>query len=468
MPATPSTAAPAATVQTAQPATFAEARSVQTSAAQRLDGIDRLLTLGNATRQLVGTAQAQPTTGAGGQATTTGATGTGAQLPAAPISGQNAATAAPLPTAAQTATSRAVAGGLTGAHAAVSAAKAAVAPTALQASGASAAAPSAFTSTAPTPADNAFATPTTAQAFAQATETADDEAATADLASPLTPATTSGATSMASLTATLAAQTLGTTTQAGRSLLQPHESGSATPSAETGLRSVSGVQGALISGGVTGAQAGAQTSADTGEGGDLPQSSSGQPEALNPTVGPGATTSQAATNVGSSGATAAGSSATTSDQSQLIAQVTRHIETMRLRNGQGEITVKLSPDQLGSVRLTVTNHADGVTARIVTETAQAQHAMANAGQQLHSALEARGLKLTAFDVSLGNGATDAGASNYSGLRDTAQDQATRAFSSQRNSGRGVAAVGDSTPETAAVAEPGRSTLNGSSRLDYRA
>jgi len=95
------------------------------------------------------------------------------------------------------------------------------------------------------------------------------------------------------------------------------------------------------------------------------------------------------------------------DRAHLVQQLTRHIESVQAANGRGEISLNLTPEHLGALRLTIVRDAGNVSARIVVETAQAHQAVDSAREHLRTALENRGLTLESLDVSL-NRNPDAG------------------------------------------------------------
>ena len=105
---------------------------------------------------------------------------------------------------------------------------------------------------------------------------------------------------------------------------------------------------------------------------------------------------------------AAPSSASTAgdrvERAHLAQQLAGHIEAMRSAPaGRSEMSVSLTPDHLGGLRLTVASDGTGVAARIVVETAQAHQAINSAKSELRAALESRGINLTSLDVSLSQG-----------------------------------------------------------------
>lgn len=88
------------------------------------------------------------------------------------------------------------------------------------------------------------------------------------------------------------------------------------------------------------------------------------------------------------------------DRAQVVAQVTQHLEGMRLANGNGEMRVRLTPGHLGNVQISVASHQDGVVARIAVETAQIQQVMDGAKAHLRATLEARGLHVQSVEVTV--------------------------------------------------------------------
>ncbi len=92
------------------------------------------------------------------------------------------------------------------------------------------------------------------------------------------------------------------------------------------------------------------------------------------------------------------------DHGNLMRQVAGHIDRMHLSAaGHGEMSLSLTPEHLGSLRLTIASDGNGVVARIVVETALARQAIEGAKDQLRAALENRGLNLASLDVSLNQG-----------------------------------------------------------------
>jgi hypothetical protein len=88
------------------------------------------------------------------------------------------------------------------------------------------------------------------------------------------------------------------------------------------------------------------------------------------------------------------------DRSQVVEQVSKHLETMRLKQGQNEMTFHLRPDHLGEVQVHISSSSEGVVARILTENHPVQQALEGAREQLRHSLEQRGLHLVRFDVEL--------------------------------------------------------------------
>lgn len=210
------------------------------------------------------------------------------------------------------------------------------------------------------------------------------------------------------------------------------------------------------------ADTGAQTASEHGS------QQRSTPESQQPAtpVGAVATGRQTPTVTGTTSATPSITSTNTSvERTQIVEQVTRHLEAMRMANGRGEITMRLQPEQLGSVRLTISHQPEGVVARIVTETTQAQQAMHEGKEQLRAALEDKGLRLHSLEVSVGQNHLSRGNTAFSEAQSNAQEHAH--FGRSYASG---AATSDTEPETS---EPSLSPtlgrqLNTTSRLDYRA
>ncbi|HZP84654.1 MAG TPA: flagellar hook-length control protein FliK [Chthonomonadaceae bacterium] len=156
----------------------------------------------------------------------------------------------------------------------------------------------------------------------------------------------------------------------------------------------------------------------------------------------------------------------TAERARIVEQVTRHLQAMRLTNGRGEITLRLQPESLGSLHITVASRAEGVLARIVAQTEQAQHVMESARGELRAALESRGLRLHDLDVSVGQGAVSDGRTAFGSSYQTPQERAETAYG--RSFARPVVpaeTLEAVTPLPALAALSGR---HSASRLDYRA
>ena len=148
---------------------------------------------------------------------------------------------------------------------------------------------------------------------------------------------------------------------------------------------------------------------------------------------------------------------------QRVDQVTRHLENMKFTNGKGEITMQMQPANLGSLRLTVSKTAEGVTAKIVTGSALVQQAMQGAQSHLRAAMESRGLTLDKLQITLDQNSLQNGQSPFHGMYDAPREQTSPRTSSPSISyGSEINAVPDAIDATLAVVS------NSTSRLDYRA
>jgi hypothetical protein len=150
---------------------------------------------------------------------------------------------------------------------------------------------------------------------------------------------------------------------------------------------------------------------------------------------------------------------------RLAEQVSRHLESLRLVQGRGELTFRLDPDTLGALRLTLSSHADGIHARMITETVQAQHAVEGAKEQLRAALENKGLRLSALEVSVGQGAVPDGHA-YSAPQDAPRER--EFFRAPARSSRSASADDAFLPALSGEdAERVARLSDRISRLDYR-
>jgi len=94
---------------------------------------------------------------------------------------------------------------------------------------------------------------------------------------------------------------------------------------------------------------------------------------------------------------------TDTDRLRVVEQVTQKIETMRLAHGRQEVTLRLHPEHLGELRLTVVADRENVTARIVAETPFVRQVVEEGKEHLRAALEQKGFTLQGLDVALNQG-----------------------------------------------------------------
>lgn len=67
------------------------------------------------------------------------------------------------------------------------------------------------------------------------------------------------------------------------------------------------------------------------------------------------------------------------------------------------VTIKMEPENLGAVRMTLSSGHDGLTARLVVETPMARTAVESNLNQLMDQLDRQGIKVDTFDISVGGG-----------------------------------------------------------------
>ena len=91
------------------------------------------------------------------------------------------------------------------------------------------------------------------------------------------------------------------------------------------------------------------------------------------------------------------------NRSEVIEQVQRHLENMRLAGGKGDMAFHLRPGYLGDIRIHINSTSEGVVARILTENHPVQQALEGAKESLRQSLEQRGLNLVRFEVALSQG-----------------------------------------------------------------
>ena len=152
------------------------------------------------------------------------------------------------------------------------------------------------------------------------------------------------------------------------------------------------------------------------------------------------------------------------DRSQVVEQVSKHLETMRLKQGQNEMTFHLRPDHLGEVQVHISSTSEGVVARILTENHPVQQALEGAREQLRHSLEQRGLHLVRFDVGLLQSQASFSDRNYypSHSHNTPQPR------SQGQRGGRIGRVGAPIGAAPAITNPLSRWSENLSRLDYSA
>ncbi len=80
----------------------------------------------------------------------------------------------------------------------------------------------------------------------------------------------------------------------------------------------------------------------------------------------------------------------------------KDLHSAGVKNGQ-TIILKMEPEHLGNIRLTLSTHQDSVTGRLVVDNAAARSAVQSNLDNLFDQLSRQGIKLDHFEVSLGGG-----------------------------------------------------------------
>ncbi len=211
----------------------------------------------------------------------------------------------------------------------------------------------------------------------------------------------------------------------------------------------------------TAVRAETQTSSDSKGQSDHPQNSS---ENISAGIGPAGSTKSGIDAESAVQSSAPSTPGQQLERARIVDQVTRHLETMKLANGKGELTLQLQPAHLGSIRVTLSKSAAGVTAHILTQSSQVQQAMQGAQEHLRIALESRGITLDKFQISLNQNALQNGQSSFQSAYNTRQESAGQ--QSQIKShvfGSAQELNMDAVDNSIAVV-----SNNTTSRLDYRA
>jgi flagellar hook-length control protein FliK len=87
---------------------------------------------------------------------------------------------------------------------------------------------------------------------------------------------------------------------------------------------------------------------------------------------------------------------------ELIPEIADHIRA-QIQNGGNEIRIQLKPEALGRIEIHAENGAQGVTARILVETAAVKNYLENNLQMLQQNLQDQGLKVAHIDFLLQDG-----------------------------------------------------------------
>ncbi len=174
------------------------------------------------------------------------------------------------------------------------------------------------------------------------------------------------------------------------------------------------------------------------------------------------------TTPGAVSATASANATTLQDQTAariaVANQVANQIESQRLQNGNGRFVVNLHPAELGNVQVTVSQSKGVISARLVAETSQAQHALESGRQHLSQAFEHRGIKLQSLQISM-----NSGGAGRQGNPFQAQNQSN--FVRTTQSGRNSSLANQPIPEEVSAGIPIRSigsVVGSNAMLDYRA
>jgi flagellar hook-length control protein FliK len=182
------------------------------------------------------------------------------------------------------------------------------------------------------------------------------------------------------------------------------------------------------------------------------------------TVGSSPAVSAPGAVVASTASTATSLQDSTAARIAVANQVAQQIENQRLQGGTGRFVVNLHPAELGNVQVTVSQSRGVITARLVAETSQAQHALENGRQHLAQAFETRGIKVQSLQISL----TSGGAGQHGAAFQTPQ-QSTLAQQQKtaRNSSTSGVVIPAEQSGVIPISSIG-SVVGSNSMLDYRA
>ena len=138
----------------------------------------------------------------------------------------------------------------------------------------------------------------------------------------------------------------------------------------------------------------------------------------------------------------------------LAQQLAPSLQSLRsLGNGQHVMTIDVTPEHLGPVRVTAHISADGVRIDLVGATAESRDALRQSMTDLKRDLAGAGLQA---DLSLGSGS--AGSDGWAGSAGRSRDQ-TGAESGRPAADAGTSATTDATPTRSPIAHAGALDLS---------
>ncbi len=110
---------------------------------------------------------------------------------------------------------------------------------------------------------------------------------------------------------------------------------------------------------------------------------------------------------------------------RVMDQVIERVETLQITSGRQEVSIRLEPQHLGKIHVTIVSNGSEVSARMVAETSTAASALQSDKGRLEESLKERGYNLEQLDVSLGQQSTFSSSSQRMPWDMRAQEQLQR-------------------------------------------
>ena len=123
--------------------------------------------------------------------------------------------------------------------------------------------------------------------------------------------------------------------------------------------------------------------------------------------------------------TTAPASVTPGITEQVVKQVSEHFTKNEIKNGSEQIVFRLSPENLGELKVNVRMENQRLTVEIVTENRMVRDAILQNSDALKDSLAKQNIKMDSFDVTTGGNNSEFGGRNQNEWREVAQNRQSR-------------------------------------------